>query len=137
MTVPDSDSQARAMRAALNDAGVRAKEVGYVNAHATATPKGDTTESESIGEVFGMKVPVSATKSMTGHILGASGAFEAAVALMSIHEGVIPPTANLDKMDCAINHVTERREAEVEYAVSNSFGFGGVNAVLVLGKVSG
>jgi 3-oxoacyl-[acyl-carrier-protein] synthase II len=133
MTVPDSDSQARAMRAALNYAGIRAKDVGYVNAHATATVKGDTSEAESIGEVFGMEVPVSATKSMTGHMLGASGAFEAAVTLMSVHEGVIPPTANLDKRDCALNHVTEKREAEMKYAVSNSFGFGGVNAVLVLG----
>jgi 3-oxoacyl-[acyl-carrier-protein] synthase II len=133
MTVPDSDSQARAMRAALNFAGIRAKDVGYVNAHATATPKGDTTEAESIGEVFGMEAPVSATKSMTGHMLGASGAFEAAVTLMSVQEGVITPTANLEKFDCALNHVTEKQEAELKYAVSNSFGFGGVNAVLVLG----
>jgi len=133
MTEPDSDSQARAMRAALNYAGVRAKDVGYVNAHATATAKGDTAEAESIAEVFGMQVPVSASKSMTGHMLGASGAFEAAVTLRSIREGVIPPTANLENFDCALNHVTEAQKAEIRYAVSNSFGFGGVNAVLVLG----
>ncbi len=136
MTVPDPASQAGAMEAALNYAGLRAGDVGYVNAHATSTPKGDSTEAKSIQRVFDAGVPVSATKSVTGHMLGASGAFEAAVTVMSLESGILPPTANLEGSDCQLNIVTEKREADVRYAVSNSFGFGGVNAVLVFGKVS-
>lgn len=137
MTVPDSASQARAMRAALNDAGLREKAIQYINAHATSTPVGDRTEAESIAEVFGPSVAVSATKSMTGHMLGASGAFEAGVALMCVQSGTIPPTANLEEPDCGLFHVTENRRESIGAALSNSFGFGGVNAVLVFGKVPG
>jgi 3-oxoacyl-[acyl-carrier-protein] synthase II len=136
MTVPEPAGQSGAMKAALNYAGARAGDVGYVNAHATSTPKGDSTEARSIQSVFDVSVPVSATKSMTGHMLGASGAFEAAVTVMSIASGILPPTANLENSDCPLDIVTEKREADVRYAVSNSFGFGGVNAVLVFGKVS-
>lgn len=136
MTVPDYESQARAMRAALADAGMDERDIGYISAHATATPIGDRTEAESIRKVFGDQVPVSAAKSMTGHMLGASGAFEAAVVLMSLFEGALHPTANLKEPDCALEHVTEARKEDIRFAVSNSFGFGGVNAVLVFGKVS-
>jgi 3-oxoacyl-[acyl-carrier-protein] synthase II len=136
MTVPDPARQAGAMKAALNYAGLRAGDVGYVNAHATSTPKGDASEAKSIQSVFDIGVPVSATKSMTGHMLGASGAVEAAMTVMSLASGILPPTANLENSDCQLNLVTEKREADVEYVVSNSFGFGGVNAVLVFGKVS-
>jgi 3-oxoacyl-[acyl-carrier-protein] synthase II len=137
ITVPDAESQARAMRAALLDAGLDKEAIGYVNAHATATPIGDRTEAESIARVFGSSVAVSATKSMTGHMLGASGAFEAAVALMCIYSGTIPPTANLEEPDCELGHVRAARRESLEAALSNSFGFGGVNAVLVLGKAAG
>lgn len=137
MTMPDARSQAKAMREALADAGISEEEADYINAHATATPIGDTAEAESVGGVFGPEVPVSATKSMTGHMLGASGAFEAAVALRTIFEGVMHPTANLAEPGFELEHVTRTREGDIRYAVSNSFGFGGVNAILVFGAVSG
>jgi 3-oxoacyl-[acyl-carrier-protein] synthase II len=137
MTVPDPESQARAMRAALGDAGLGEEAVGYINAHATATPLGDRTEAASIARVFGPSVAVSATKSVTGHMLGASGAFEAAVALMCVHSGTLPPTANLGETDCDLGHVRQARRESIGAALSNSFGFGGVNAVLVLGKAPG
>jgi nodulation protein E len=143
ITQPSAAGAAKAMRAALTDAGRSFDEIGYINAHGTGTPSNDPTETEAIRSVFGEragKVPVSSTKSMHGHALGAAGAMEAAATLFAIHEGVIPPTANFTEPDpaCDLDVVPNTaRAAVVQYALSNSFAFGGLNAVLVLGKVTG
>ena len=140
ITQPSAAGAAKAMRAALSDAGVSVTEVGYINAHGTGTPSNDPTETEAIRSVFGEragKIPVSSTKSMHGHALGAAGAMEAAATLFAIHEGVIPPTANFTEPDpaCDLDVVPNTaRASAVQYALSNSFAFGGLNAVLVLGK---
>jgi nodulation protein E len=141
ITQPSAAGAAKAMRAALSDAAVSLDDIGYINAHGTGTPSNDPTETEAIRSVFGAragKIPVSSTKSMHGHALGAAGAMEAAAALFAIHEGVIPPTANFTEPDpaCDLDVVPNTaRAAVVQYALSNSFAFGGLNAVLVLGKV--
>ena len=116
------------------------EDVDYINAHGTSTSFGDKAETEAIKFAFGKRayeIPISSVKSMTGHMLTASGAFESAVTLMSIYEGVIPTTINLKTKDpeCDLNYITETRKAEIETAISNSFGFGGVNAVLVFRRV--
>lgn len=138
LTKPSTEGEVRTMRAALADAGISTAEVDYVNAHETSTVIGDLVESQSIRLVFGKnEVPVSSIKSMTGHMLGASGAFEVACTAMSIKEGIIPPTINTSDIDpeCNINLITTAAYASIELAITNSFGFGGVNAVLVLKKV--
>jgi 3-oxoacyl-[acyl-carrier-protein] synthase II len=124
-----------AMRAALEDAGLPAAEVGYVNAHGTSTPANDIIESGVIAEIIGAEVPVSSTKGVTGHLLGGAGAIEAAYAALAIEHGVIPMTANLAEVDPRIdaNIVYERSiPRELRYALSNSFGFGGQNVSLLL-----
>ncbi len=141
-TKPDSSGQAIAINKALKDAGVSVGEVDYINAHATSTIIGDKAETEAIRKVFGKyadKIAVSSTKSMLGHMLGASGAVEAAITALSISKGVIIPTINLETpdYDCKLNHVTTLIKREINVAVSNSFGFGGVNAVLALKKFEG
>ncbi len=138
-TKPDSSGQAIAINKALKDAGVSAGEVDYINAHATSTILGDKAETEAIRKVFGKyadRIAVSSSKSMLGHMLGASGAVEAAITALSISKGVIVPTINLETPDhdCKLNHVTTLTRREINAAVSNSFGFGGVNAVLALKK---
>lgn len=141
-TKPDSSGQAIAINKALKDAGVSAGEVDYINAHATSTILGDKAETEAIRKVFGKyadKTAVSSTKSMLGHMLGASGAVEAAITALSISKGVVIPTINLETPahDCRLNHVTALLHKEIKIAISNSFGFGGVNAVLALKKFEG
>jgi nodulation protein E len=140
ITQPSSAGAAKAMRAALTDAQIPPTEIGYINAHGTGTPANDVTETEAIREIFGAApIPVSSTKSMHGHALGAAGALEAAASLFAIHEGVIPPTANFTEPDpaCDLDVVANTaRAAIVQYALSNSFAFGGLNAVLVFGKVN-
>ncbi len=136
-TRPDSAGEAAAIIMALKDAGVAPGQVDYINAHATSTPLGDAAEAEAVTRVFGRRVKdihVSACKSMLGHMLGAAGAVEAAVTATAIHEGLIPPAINLENPDpgCALNVVRSASRMDVNIAVSNSFGFGGVNAVLVL-----
>jgi len=131
-TEPSSEGQMRAIGAALKDSGLVSHDVAMVCAHATSTPAGDAAEAESIIGVFGKHgVRVFAPKSMTGHMLGASGAFEAAVSAMAIHMGHVPPTINL--ADCEFDIECSSRPGELGQGavVSNSFGFGGVNAVLV------
>jgi 3-oxoacyl-[acyl-carrier-protein] synthase II len=137
MTRPDIKGEIAAVLAAINEAGISADDVGYINAHGTSTPLGDKIEAQAIRHIFGNKIPVSSIKSLTGHMLAASGAFEAACTAMSIKEGVIPPTVNLYDKDpeCDINVITERTETNIKIAMTNSFGFGGVNAVLVLKAV--
>ncbi len=140
MAAPDAESggAARCMAAALADADLAPSDVDHINAHATSTPAGDTVEVESIRRVFGghtEAIPVSATKGMTGHLLGAAGALEALFCVRSLEEGLLPPTINLDDPDpdCALDHVAGKaRPAGIRVALSNSFGFGGVNAALIL-----
>jgi 3-oxoacyl-[acyl-carrier-protein] synthase II len=125
------------MRRALANAGLTPADVGYVNAHGTSTKLGDAAESRAIRAVFGDNGPaVSATKSVTGHTLGAAGAVEAAVTAIAVARGILPPTVNLDDVDsaCALDHVRGKpRLGVVDAAVSNSFGFGGHNVSLVVG----
>ncbi len=139
---PDGHEGAqRCMRAALQDAGMEAKDIDYINAHGTSTVMNDAFETEAIKTVFGehaRRVAVSSTKSMTGHMLGAAGGLEAILCLKAIGEGVLPPTINLDTPDpdCDLDYVPHRaRRSEIRTAMSNTFGFGGVNAVLIMKKM--
>jgi nodulation protein E len=140
LTQPLAEGAARAMRAALEDAGIAPTAVGYINAHGTGTIANDATEAEAIQQVFGAhagRAAVSSTKSMHGHALGAAGALEAAATVMALHEGVLPPTANFNEPDpaCALDVVPNcARRVEAEWALSNSFAFGGLNAVLAFRK---
>jgi 3-oxoacyl-[acyl-carrier-protein] synthase II len=143
ITAPDprGSGAARAMQRALDRAGMTRDSVDYINAHATSTSVGDTAETLAIKSVFGERayqVPVSSTKSMTGHMTSASGAVEAAACILALTRGIIPPTINYERPDpaCDLDYVPNRaRAAEVRVAMSNSFGFGGVNSVLILGQV--
>jgi 3-oxoacyl-[acyl-carrier-protein] synthase II len=125
------------MSAAIADAGINKEDVGYVNAHGTSTPLGDLAETTAIKRAFGdhaKKLAVSSTKSTTGHMLGAAGAAEAVFSVMALKEQVIPPTINLENQDpeCDLDYTANvARELELEYALSNSFGFGGTNGTLL------
>lgn len=136
ITQPSVEGPARAMRAALADAGLHPGQVGYINAHGTGTPANDPTETRAIRAVFGehaARLAVSSTKSMHGHALGAAGALEAVATVMALREGMLPPTANFTAPDpeCDLDVVpNQARAVEVEAALSNSFAFGGLNAVL-------
>ncbi len=139
-TIPSAEGEARAINSAIEDAGLTTGDIDFINAHGTSTILGDKTETEAIKITFGKKareIPVFSLKSMTGHMLAASGALEAAITMISMCEGIIPPTINLTERDpeCDLDIVTELRKADIEYAISNSFGFGGVNAVLVMKKI--
>jgi len=142
MTAPDpeGDGAARAMSAALRDAGLDPSAVGYINAHGTSTPYNDKFETLAIKRVFGehaRKLAVSSTKSMTGHLLGAAGGIEAIATTFAIHHGMLPPTINYEKPDpdCDLDYVPNHaRKQEVEVALSNAFGFGGTNATLAFRK---
>src|SRR5712691_8293981 len=144
MTEPDptGENPARAMRMALEDAGVDPSEVGYVNAHATSTPLGDAAETRVIKQAFGEEhastTPVSSTKGATGHCFGAAGAIEAVFTTMAVREGVLPPTINYEFEDpeCDLDYIpNESRDApDIRVALSNSFGFGGHNASIVIRK---
>ncbi len=133
----------RCMRAALKDAKLSVEQVSYINAHGTSTPQGDIAETRAVKAVFGAhanKVPVSSTKSMTGHMLGAAGGAEAAFAVLAIDRGVIPPTINLENpgAECDLDYVpNQARETRVDVALSNSFGFGGTNATLIFSRLKG
>ena len=136
LTMPLAGGAAKAMREALSDGGLRPEQVGYVNAHGTATQANDPMESEAIRTVFGDhtdNILVSSTKSMHGHTLGAAGAIEGAATVLGLHHGVLPPNANFNEPDpeCNVNIIAnEAIEAKPEAAISNSFAFGGLNAVL-------
>jgi 3-oxoacyl-[acyl-carrier-protein] synthase II len=139
---PDGDGVARAMEAAIRDAALAPDQIDYVNAHGTATPTGDPTEVRALKRVFGERaaaVPISSTKSVTGHLLGAAGAVETIACLMAIRDGVAPPTINLDTPDpeCDLDLVPrEAREIPIRTAMTNSFGFGGQNATLIVQSCS-
>ncbi len=134
---PEGAGAARAMRAALADAGIAPHEIGYINAHGTSTPIGDESESTAIRSVFAEhanRVAVSSTKSMTGHLLGAAGGIEAVACIMAIRDGLLPPTINYEVTDpkCDLDYVPNvARKSDLTYAMSNSFGFGGHNATLI------
>jgi 3-oxoacyl-[acyl-carrier-protein] synthase II len=136
---PEGGGAALAIRRALADAGVEPGAVDYINAHAASTPVGDLAETKAIKAAYGeyaYDIPISSTKSMIGHMMGATGAVEAIACVMSIQEGIIHPTINYETPDpeCDLDYVpNQARQAEVKVAVSNSFGLGGQNAVLVLG----
>jgi len=138
---PEHEGGFRVMRNAVRDAGLGPDVVGYVNAHGTSTPIGDTLEAHAIRNFFGEhKVPVSSTKSMTGHLLGGAGGLEAGITVLALRDQVLPPTVNLESqdpgtagMDFVANHA---RKTEIEYAMSNSFGFGGTNGALLFRRWS-
>ena len=143
ITAPPEDGEgaARAMRLALADAGINPCEVGYINAHGTSTPAGDVAESIAIETVFADckdDILVSSTKSMTGHLLGAAGGIEAIFTILALQNQLVPPTINLDNVDdnCRLDYVphTARQVSDLNYAVSNSFGFGGTNGSLVFAR---
>lgn len=138
--VPGGAGAARSMRKAIEDAGLKPENVDYINAHGTGTGANDSTETAAIKDVFGpvaYQVPISSTKSMTGHLLGAAGGVEAIVCALAIQNGVIPPTMNYGEPDpeCDLDYVpNQARKKEVKVALSNTFGFGGHNATIVLKK---
>jgi nodulation protein E len=138
ITQPSSEGAARAMRAALRDARLAPEQIGYINAHGTATPANDPTETAAIRTIFGAhagKLAVSSTKSMHGHALGAAAALECLATVFALRDGVLPPTANFTEPDpeCDLDIIPNvARATQVEFALSNSFAFGGLNAVLAL-----
>jgi 3-oxoacyl-[acyl-carrier-protein] synthase II len=141
---PTGVNPARALKMAMGDAGVTPEDIDYINAHATSTPIGDSSETRVIklamGEERAKKIPISGTKGATGHCLGAAGAIEAMFTTLAVHEGVLPPTINYDTPDpdCDLDYVPNvARKADVKIAVNNSFGFGGHNACVVLRRFEG
>lgn len=139
--LPSGSQAARAMRLALTEANLVAEQIGYINAHASSTPLNDAVETKAIKSVFGeyaYRVPVSGTKAMHGHALGATGAIEAAICLLALRHDYLPPTINLDAPDaeCDLDYIPHTgRDANVDYVLSNSFGFGGINASLAFGRL--
>ena len=137
---PDGIAGMKAMQFAIQDAGIKLEEVGYINAHGTSTPLNDTIETMVIKKVFGehaYKLAVSSTKSMTGHLLGAAGGIEAIITAFAIKEGFLPPTIHLDTPDkeCDLDYVPNHgRKADIQYALSNALGFGGHNSAIILKK---
>jgi len=140
---PGGEGAVRCMQAAVSDARVNPAEVDIINAHGTSTPYNDMFETMAIKTVFGdhaHQMMVNSTKSMTGHLLGAAGAIEGVFSVLSIHDGVVPPTINYSTPDpeCDLDYVpNEAREKKVRYALSNSFGFGGTNSCLLFGAFTG
>lgn len=138
---PEGDGAFRCMSMAVQDAGIDPTKIGYVNAHGTSTPLGDIGETKAIKKTFGAHANnlfVSSTKSMTGHLLGAAGGIETIFCAMALHTGMIPPTINLENQDpeCDLNYVPNKPvSANIEYALNNSFGFGGTNSSVVIKKV--
>ena len=134
---PEGEGAARCMRLALKDAGISPTEVDYINAHGTSTEYNDANETQAIKKVFGeqaFKLAVSSTKSMTGHLLGAAGAVEGVFSVLTLQQGIIPPTINYENPDpeCDLDYVpNQARRADVRVVLSNSFGFGGTNACVI------
>jgi 3-oxoacyl-[acyl-carrier-protein] synthase II len=139
----DADGAVRVMRNTLADAKVLPEQVGYVNAHGTSTPHNDRLETLAIKKVFGehaRKLPISSTKSMTGHLLGGAGGLEAGLTVLAFRDRILPPTINYENPDpdCDLDYVPNKaRKASIEYALSNSFGFGGTNAALLFKRFTG
>jgi 3-oxoacyl-[acyl-carrier-protein] synthase II len=139
----NGDGAYRVMRAAIKDAKLTPEDIGYVNAHGTSTPLGDVIETRALKRLFGesaKQVPISSTKSMTGHLLGGAGGLEAGISVLALRDQILPPTINLETPDpeCDLDYIPNHaRKASVEYALSNSFGFGGTNAALIFKRWSG
>ena len=139
----NGDGAYRVMRAAIKDAKLSPDDIGYVNAHGTSTPIGDVIETRALKRVFGeraKRVPISSTKSMTGHLLGGAGGLEAGISVLALRDQILPPTINLETPDpeCDLDYVPNHaRKSSFEYALSNSFGFGGTNAALIFKLWSG
>ena len=137
---PEHEGGYRVMRNALRDAKLEPEAIGYLNAHGTSTPIGDTLEAHAIRNLFGKKVPVSSTKSMTGHLLGGAGGLEAGVTVLALRDQILPPTINLENQDPETDNMdfvpNQARKATFEYAMSNSFGFGGTNGALLFKRWS-
>jgi 3-oxoacyl-[acyl-carrier-protein] synthase II len=137
---PEHEGGLRVMQNALRDAKVGPEVVGYVNAHGTSTPIGDTLEAHAIRNCFQRTLPVSSTKSMTGHLLGGAGGLEAGITVLALRDQILPPTINLENQDpdtAGMDFVPNTaRKAQVEYAMSNSFGFGGTNGALLFRRWS-
>jgi 3-oxoacyl-[acyl-carrier-protein] synthase II len=135
---PEGEGAARCMERAIKDAGIQATQIDYINAHGTSTPVGDKYETAAIKKVLGdyaYKVPVNSTKSMTGHLLGAAGGIEAVISVLAMQNGEIPPTINIENPDpeCDLDYVANvGRKHSVDIAMSNSFGFGGHNATIIM-----
>jgi 3-oxoacyl-(acyl-carrier-protein) synthase len=140
---PGGEGAVRSMRAAMKDAGISPEEVDYINTHGTSTPPGDKSETSAIKTVFGeqaKKLAVNSTKSMIGHLLGAAGAVEAIATTMSVYENKVHPTINYETPDpeCDLNYIPNKAQNwEVDVAISNTFGFGGHNASLLIKKFHG
>ena len=140
---PEGDGAVRVMRVALKDAGLRPEQIGYINAHGTSTPLGDLSEVRAVKKVFGdhaYKLAMSSTKSATGHLLGAAGGLEAGILALAMRHQTIPPTLNLDEPGegCDLDFVPHRpRQVDLEYALTNSFGFGGTNGAVILKRYEG
>jgi 3-oxoacyl-[acyl-carrier-protein] synthase II len=140
MTEPDPDGAARCMKMAIRDAGISPEDIDYINAHGTSTPVGDRSETAAVKKALGdhaYNVAISSTKSMTGHLLGAAGGVEAIICGLSLQKGMIAPTINLDNPDpeCDLDYVPNvPRKADLDIVMSNSFGFGGHNATVILKK---
>ena len=139
---PEGEGAARCMELALKDAGIQSDEVGYINAHGTSTEYNDMSETQAIKKVFGesaYKIPISSTKSMTGHMLGAAGAVEGIFSILALYNGVIPPTTNYETPDpeCDLDYTPNHaRKADAQVALSNSFGFGGTNACVLFRRAA-
>jgi 3-oxoacyl-[acyl-carrier-protein] synthase II len=136
ITNPDVDGQVRAMRQALRDAGLRPQDIGYINAHGTATQAGDVAEAHSIETIFGpQRVRVSSTKALHGHLLGAGGAVELVIAMRCLSTRLLPVAAHVSHQDPAISlrlvSMTDREASDIQHVMSNAFAFGGTNAVLI------
>ncbi|HUB02054.1 MAG TPA: beta-ketoacyl-ACP synthase II [Terriglobales bacterium] len=132
---PEHEGGYRVMRNALRDAKLEPEAIGYLNAHGTSTPIGDTLEAHAIRNLFGKRVPVSSTKSMTGHLLGGAGGLEAGITVLALRDQIVPPTINLENQDPETDNMdfvpNQSRKLTFEYAMSNSFGFGGTNGALL------
>jgi 3-oxoacyl-[acyl-carrier-protein] synthase II len=139
----NGDGAYRVMKAAIKDAHLTPEDIGYVNAHGTSTPLGDTIETRALKRVFGdraKQVPISSTKSMTGHLLGGAGGLEAGILVLALRDQTLPPTINQETPDpeCDLDYIPNvARKVDLEYALSNSFGFGGTNAALIFKRWSG
>ena len=140
ITAPETDGPRRGMMAALKDAGLNVEQIGYLNAHGTSTPLGDRNETEAIKLALGdhaHKIVINSTKSMTGHLLGGAGGIESVFSVLALHHQISPPTINLHNPDpdCDLDYcANEARDVSTDFAMNNSFGFGGTNGTIIFGK---
>jgi len=138
LTTPTREGMSSAMRLALDEANLSADKIGYINAHATSTKKGDIEESHAVHSLFGNKTPISSTKGYMGHLLGGCGVIESIISMMALNENLMPANKNLDKVDseCAdLDYILEHRSDSTEYVMNNNFAFGGINTSLIFSKV--